>query len=205
MRIPFFKSKQEREMELRIKVRGVIRALKARVASLDKLRGTFAQQVRQAAALGDEQQKRRYALACAGIDARKNRTQRQLLALEGIQAIKEMVRIDKDFAELGIELGRAMQGYLDPAKLARMEYELERGLAQAEEVEGLMDMMMDSVGDSVMSFGNELAETDAEVIADHILAESDGQVVTTERADQIARELAEIRNEVESKTGNGRK
>ena len=186
-------------MELRIKMKRVMRSLKQRVAQLDKLRATFAKQVKRAASLGDEEQKRRYAVACAGVDVRKNRTERQVLLLEGMEAIKELVRVDTEFAELSIEMGRAMQGYLDANTLARMEMELERGIAQAEEVDGLMSMVMDSVGDGIMTFGEDMPAEDAEAIADNILAEFSEGGAAEGAEQQIGEELAAIRKEIERK------
>jgi hypothetical protein len=203
MKIPFLKSKEEREMELRVKTRQVIRSLKGQIHEFEKLRRRFVEKVRRADELGDAEQKRRYARACAGVEMRRNRTERQLLQLEGLQTIKDLVKVDGEFAELAIEMGRAMQGYLDPETIAKMELELQKGIARGEEVGSMMASVMDTVGDGIMSFGQDIGEGDADAIAAKILAEAD-EADTADAEEQIGEELAEIRREIERRLDDDR-
>lgn len=198
------KTAREREMDRRIQHRKLVRGLKSQVSKLDQLRSTFVDHVREATTIGDEQAKRRYALACAATDARKQRIQKQLLAVEGMRSIQEMVRINNEFADFAIEMGRAMQGYMSPAKLAKMEEQLERGVMHAEEIDEIMATVLDSVSDSVLTFGQDVAESDADSIAETILAESAKTDDSHELEEQVARELALVREEMERKGDNGK-
>lgn len=195
MRIPFFKSRKEREFERRLKYRRIVRGLEAHLKKLQQTRQRFRDLLKEAVSTHNDEATNRYARACGALDERINRVQRQKLAVEGIQAVGEMVSIDRDFAEFAREMGRAMSDTLAASDIQKFEADLERGIMRAEEIDALLDDVVGNMSDGLVGFGATTDDACVKDIIDEVIAEDETEQQENRELEQsIAEELAEIKD-----------
>jgi len=194
MRIPFIKTRQEREMERRLKYRRILRGLQGHLNRLQQMRERFGGMLRTAVATGNEVATQRNARAYASLGKRIERVQAQVLAVEGIEAVGQMVTIDRSFAEFAREMGRAMADAFTGADLARFQEDLEKGLMHAEEMDAMLDDIVGSLSENLVGFGAPAEDAEMEQAISDIAAEAKDREQQDEGLEErIAEELAAIR------------
>lgn len=194
MRIPFIKTRQEREMERRLKYRRILRGLQSHLNRLQQMRERFGAMLRTAVATGNEVATQRNARAYASLGKRIERVQAQVLAVEGIEAVGQMVTIDRSFAEFAREMGRAMADAFTGADLARFQEDLEKGLMHAEEMDAMLDDIVGSLSENLVGFGAPAEDAEMEQAISDIAAEAKDREQQDEGLEErIAEELAAIR------------
>lgn len=197
MRIPFIKTREERDFERRLRYRRIIRGLQNHLRRLEQHKERFQAMLRTALEVDNEVAAQRNARACAALAKRIERVHSQILAVEGIEAVGEMVRIDRDFAEFAREMGRAMAASVAAADLERFQADLERGLLRAEELDEMLDDMLGNLSDSLVGFGAPAGdeETEAAIGEATAAAEQEGKT-DTDLQQRVARELAAIKESI---------
>lgn len=191
MRIPFLKSREEIRLERRARVRARVRGFESYIRKMEQVRSRFRGFLARAVELENHDAVRQYAGACASFGKRIERAQKQLLAIEALDAVTDMVEVDREFVEFARDMGRTMSDTVGKVDLVRFQADLERGLLRAEQLDDVLGEVLDQVGDSLVGTG----VSDEELAA--AVRESAQRATAPERdADleaRIARELAEVR------------
>jgi len=197
MKIPFVKTREEREFETRLKYRRIVRGLQSHLQKLEKSRDRFRGLLRMSLETGIEVAIQRNARACAALGKRLERVQAQVLAVEGIDAIHEMVRIDREFCVFARDMGRAMTAAVGQANIARFQADLERGMMQAEEMDDLLNDVIGSLSEQFESFGVETAEGEVDAAVRDVIGEAQAEKEQDKELEaRIAAEISKIKETV---------
>lgn len=197
MRIPFVKTREEREFETRLKYRRIVRGLQSHLQKLQKSQERFRGLLRMGLETGNEVAIHRNARACAALGKRLERVQSQILAVEGIDAIHEMVRIDREFCLFARDMGRAMTAGVGQANIAQFQADLERGMMQAEEMDSLLDDIVGSLSSQFESFGVPTEENEVDAAVRNAISEAQAEKEEDKDLEaRIAREISQIKETV---------
>jgi len=197
VRIPFVKTREEREFERRLKCRRLSRGYQAHLRKLDQARERFRGLLKTALQFDNHESVQRYARACAALGKRVERVQGQVLAVDGIEAIAEMVRIDRDFAQFAAEMGRTMTEAVGQANIAKFQADLEKGIMQAEELDDLLDDVVGSLSDNLMGFGAPAQDDEVDATVQQAISEAEGeQKHDADLEERICKELEQIKTTI---------
>lgn len=197
MKLPFIKSREQREFETRLKYRRIVRGLQTHLHKLQKARERFQGLLRTALETGNEVAVQRNARACAALAKRLERVQAQVLAVEGIDAVHEMVRIDREFCVFARDMGRAMTAATGQTNIAEFQADLERGMMQAEEMDALLSDIVGSLSAQLDSFGVATEESEVDAALHNAIAEAQSETAQDKDLEnRIARELEVIKQTV---------
>jgi hypothetical protein len=151
--VPIFggKSKEEKEIEREIRYRKARGTLQRYIEKLENLQKMVYEQGKQAAKLGDDKFVTRQASKYLGIQERIRKGQKMLLLMEEAKVQREMVKVSGEFITFANDVSQSIAEGPNVEKIARMQLEMEKAMAQAEKIDEALSVAMDMASEGIMS------------------------------------------------------
>ena len=147
----FFKSKEEKEIERKIRIRKAKAQLKNYIGSLEKLQKKVLELGRSASKIGDKTLVRRQAEKYLALENRIRQAKKLLILMEEAEAQKELVKITSSFIAFSKDIVDSILEGPDVKDVAKMHVELEKAMAKAESLEDALSVVIDSASESILS------------------------------------------------------
>jgi len=179
----FFKSKEEREIERKIRIRKAKAQLKSYISGLESLQKKVLELGREASKIGDRKLVRRQAEKYLALENRIRQAKKLLILMEEAEAQRELVKITSSFIAFSRDIVDSIVEGPDVKDVAKMHVELEKAMAKAESLEEALSVVIDSASESILS-----SHFDEEVVEDVVrMFESE-----SEEIDKKIKEIEEL-------------
>ncbi len=153
VKIKLRKSKEEKEIERKIRAKKAKMMLQNYISSLEKLQKRIFDLGKGAAKLGDERLMRRQAAKYLALENRVNQARKLLLLMEEAEAQKELVKVSSSFITFSKDIVDSIAEGPNIDKLARMHVELEKAMAKVESIEEALSVVVDAASESILTSG----------------------------------------------------
>ena len=147
----FFKSKEEKEIERKIRIRKAKAQLKNYISGLEKLQKKVLELGREASQIGDKKLVKRQAEKYLALENRIRQAKRLLILMEEAEAQRELVKITSTFIAFSKDIVDSIVEGPDVKDVAKMHVELEKAMAKAESLEEVLSVIIDSASESILS------------------------------------------------------
>ncbi len=154
----FWKSKEEKEIERRIRAKKAKMALKQYINNLEALKRRVFLQGKEAAKLGDEELLRRSAVKYLVLENRIKEAKRLLLLMEEAEIQRELVKVSAEFLRFSRDIVESIAEGPGAEDVAKMQVEFEKAMAKVETLDEALSSMLDVTSESILS-GNFDEET----------------------------------------------
>jgi len=193
-----FKSKEERRIEREMKVRQGLRAIERAIRQQDTFAEDFIRNARHARRIGDQPQYEFIRSALKKTATVKRMLQRQLLVMQNAMVVHQQAESARQFAQSMDAMAAAIGQVLGQTDLTRTQSQWEKALAQAQTLEGRMDLFLDSVQSAPQSAAappDQVSDQEIDrMIQADLLAQEKTELGKLDELDQeIARELGAAR------------
>lgn len=152
-RIKLRKSKEEKEIERKIRARKAKAILQNYINNLERLQRRIYEHGKEAAKLGDEKLLRRQAAKYLALENRMKQARKLLLLMEEAEVQKELVRISSSFITFSKDIIDSIAEGPDVEKIAKTHVEFEKAMAKAEGIEEALSVVMDAASESILTSG----------------------------------------------------
>jgi len=149
--IKLWKSKEEKEIERRIRINKAKTALQRYIRGLEELSKRILEQGKEAALLGDKELMRRQAKKYFVINQRIKQTKRLLLLMEEAELQRELVRASSKFIEFSKDIISSIAEGPTPSEIVKAQTRLEEALAKAESVEEALNTILDLTSEGILT------------------------------------------------------
>lgn len=166
------KSKEEKEIEREIRHRKARATLQHYIERLENLQSMVYDQGKQAAKLGDDKFVTRQAMKYLALQERIKRGQKMLLLMEEARLQKEMVKISGDFITFARDVSQSVFEGPDVDKIAHMQVEMEKAMAQAEKIDEALSVALDMASEGILS-SQDFSQKNVEQIAKTMQGEAE--------------------------------
>ena len=156
--VRFWKSKEEKEIERKMRMRKAKMALKQYINNLENLKRKIFVQGKEAAKLGDEALLRRSAMKYLAIEERIKQAKRLLLLMEEAELQRELVKVSADFIQFSKDIVESISEGPGAQDIAKMQLEFEKAMTKVEELDDALSSMLDLTSESILT-GDFSAET----------------------------------------------
>lgn len=153
-----FKSKEQRQMERRLKVRRVKKRLSTQVGKLRQQREKYMELGRQAAREEKPEKVRLLAKAVLQFKAMEKKFQDILLTLELFEAQSEMMGIQRQFVDAIKACSMSIRDTNMMKSLAAMEADFSQAVAASEEAQEQIDMFLETGPETILESQGNTAE-----------------------------------------------
>lgn len=189
VRIKLRKSKEEKEIERKIRTKKAKTMLQSYITNLERLQKKIFELGKQAAKLGDDKLVKRQAAKYLALENRINQAKKLLLLMEEAEAQKELVRISSSFITFSKDIVDSITEGPDVDKIAKMSVELEKAMAKAESIEETLSVVVDAASESILMSGEFNDEKISEIVK---MFEGEAKVEESELDIKIKKKLKEI-------------
>jgi len=172
----FFNSeerKRQKELERQIKIkegrRHLERHIKKQKEKMVKYRGL----AKRAQRIGDEKMFRQIALLLLRTQRDITQWERRILYFDMIEARKDQVRAAAEFAQAYETMAQSMLANSNPANIAKIQRDIEMGLARAEMMDDMLENLMDVSEDLLPEPADAEDTADLKQIMAELAAEAD--------------------------------
>jgi len=138
-----FKSKEEKELERKIKAKEGKRRIERHIVNQRKNMTKYWELAKRAARLGDEKNFEQIAAFILATQKDVNHWERSMLYFDMVEARRDQVAAAADFAQAYEAMARSMLANSNPANMARIQLDVERGMARAQAMDSMMENFMD--------------------------------------------------------------
>ncbi len=156
--VRLWKSKEEKEIERKIRMRKAKMALKQYINNLEGLKRKIFLQGKEAAKLGDEALLRRSAVKYLSIEQRIKQAKRLLLLMEEAEIQRELVKVSANFIQFSRDIVESVAEGPGAEDIASMQVEFEKAMGKVENLDEALSSMLDMTSESILS-GDFNAET----------------------------------------------
>ncbi len=184
------KSQQEKDIEREIEYRKAKAKLKNYIGKVEELQRMVFDQGKQAAKLGDDKFLKRQAGKYLTLQDRVRKGQRMLLLMDEVRLQKEMVKVSGDFVSFAHGISESIFEGPDTEKIANMQMELEKSMAQAESIDEALSVALDMANEGILG-----SESFSESSMDEIAKTMEGEVETEEESvldERISKGVKEV-------------
>ena len=189
VRIKLRKSKEEKEIERKIRTRKAKAMLQNYISNLESLQKRMFELGKEAAKLGDARLTKRQAAKYLALENRINQARKLLLLMEEAEAQKELVKVSSSFITFSKDIIDSIAEGPDVDKLAKMHVELEKAMAKAESLEEALSVVVDAASESILTSGEFDDEKVSEVVR---MLEGEAGVEEKELDARIEERLREV-------------
>ncbi|AIF70137.1 hypothetical protein PAP_08785 [Palaeococcus pacificus DY20341] len=183
--VRFWKSKEEKEIERKVRMRKAKMALKQYINNLENLKQKIFLQGKEAAKLGDEALLKRSAVKYLALEQRIRQAKRLLLLMEEAEIQRELVKVSANFIQFSKDVVRSIAEGPGAEDVAKIQVEFEKAMGKVENIEEALNTMIDLTSESILT-GNFDVET--------IEAAEGLMISSAERELEPGKRLKEIEN-----------
>ena len=156
--VRFWKSKEEREIERKVRMRKAKMALKQYINNLENLKRKVFLQGKEAAKLGDEALLKRSAMKYLALEERIKQAKRLLLLMEEAEIQRELVKVSANFIQFSRDIVESIAEGPGAEDVAKMQVEFEKAMTKVEGLDEALSTMLDLTSESILT-GDFDAET----------------------------------------------
>ncbi|WP_297062493.1 hypothetical protein [Thermococcus sp.] len=156
--VRFWKSKEEKEIERKMRMRKAKMALKQYINNLENLKRKIFLQGKEAAKLGDEALLKRSAMKYLALEERIKQAKRLLLLMEEAEIQRELVKVSANFIQFSRDIVESIAEGPGAQDIAKMQIEFEKAMGKVEELDEALASMLDLTSESILT-GDFDAET----------------------------------------------
>ena len=189
VRIRLRKSKEEKEIERKIRSRKARATLQNYISNLERLQKRVFEIGKEAARLGDEKLMRRQAAKFLALESRINQARKLLLLMEEAEAQKELVKISSSFITFSKDIVDSIAEGPGVDKIAKMHVEFEKAMMKVESIEEALSVVVDAASESILTSGEFDDEKVNEVVK---MLEGEAGVEERELDARIEKRLREV-------------
>ncbi len=187
--IKFRKSKEEKEIERKIRTRKAKSMLQNYISNLARLQKKIFELGKEAAKLNDQKLLKRQVIKYLAIENRINQAKKLLLLIEEAEAQKELVKISASFITFSKDIIDSIAEGPDVKDIAKTHVDLEKAMMKVESVEEALSVVVDAASESILTSGEFDDQKVEEVMR---ILESEAGVVTAEIDERIEKRLREV-------------
>ncbi|WP_297073767.1 hypothetical protein [Thermococcus sp.] len=147
----FWKSKEEKEIERKIRARKAKMALKQYISNLEALKRRVFLQGREAAKLRDDALLMRSAVKYLTLENRIKQAKRLLLLMEEAEIQRELVKVSAEFLQFSRDIVESIAEGPGAEDIARMQVEFEKAMTKVESLDEALSAMLDMTSESILS------------------------------------------------------
>lgn len=177
-----FKSSEERKLERDMEIRKGLSRIKKQIRSFEREEGEFIKKAKRARQLGDEVQLRVIKANLKRTAYTRRMMERQLLNLEVFKQLKGQAEAQADFARGLQHVSEAIAESYGSVNLAEVSKNCERAIAQSENMQNMMELMMEQTSESMADM--EGAQSD-ELVSDAEIDRMIDEAIVTEETEQV--------------------
>ncbi len=149
--VRLWKSREEKEIERKIRINRAKAALQRYIESLEALSRKIMEQGKEAARLGDRELLRRQARKYFIVNQRIRQTKRLLLLMEEAELQRELVKASSRFIEFSKDIVSSIAEGPSASEIVRTQMRLEEALAKAESVEEALNTVLDLTSEGILT------------------------------------------------------
>lgn len=149
--VRLWKSREEKEIERKIRINRAKAALQRYIESLEALSRKIMEQGKEAARLGDRELLRRQARKYFIVNQRIRQTKRLLLLMEEAELQRELVKASSRFIEFSKDIVSSIAEGPSASEIVRTQMRLEEALAKAESVEEALNTILDLTSEGILT------------------------------------------------------
>ncbi|WP_148882249.1 hypothetical protein [Thermococcus aciditolerans] len=149
--VKLWKSKEEKEIERKIRMRKAKMALKQYINNLENLKRKIFLQGKEAAKLGDEALLKRSAMKYLALEERIKQAKRLLLLMEEAEIQRELVKVSADFIQFSKDVVKSIAEGPGAEDVAKMQVEFEKAMGKVENLEEALNTMIDLTSESILT------------------------------------------------------
>ncbi len=187
--IKFRKSKEEKEIERKIRTRKAKSMLQNYISNLARLQKKIFELGKEAAKLNDQKLLKRQVIKYLAIENRINQAKKLLLLIEEAEAQKELVKISASFITFNKDIVDSIAEGPNVKDIAKRHVDLEKAMMKVESIEEALSVVVDAASESILTSGEFDDQKVEEVMR---ILESEAGVETAEIDERIERRLREV-------------
>lgn len=153
VKIPFRKSKEEKDIERKIRTRKAKNMLQNYTNNLEKLQKRIFDLGRQAAKINDSRLMRRQSSKYLALESRINQAKKLMILIEEAEAQKELVNISSSFITFSKDVVDSIKEGPGIKDLGKMQIDFEKAMANAESMEEALSTVVDSASENILTSG----------------------------------------------------
>lgn len=181
--VRFWKSKEEKEIERKVRMRKAKMALKGYINNLENLKKKIFLQGKEAAKLGDEALLKRSAVKYLALEQRIKQAKRLLLLMEEAEIQRELVKVSADFIQFSKDVVKSIAEGPGAEDVAKMQVEFEKAMGKVENIEEALNTMIDLTSESILT--GEFDTETLEVAERLMVSSAEGELEPTKRLKEI--------------------
>ena len=159
-----FKSKEEKEIERKIRIRKAKVIVKNYIAKLEKLQKRIFDQGKNFAKLGDEKMVRSQASKYLALQSRIKQAKKLLLLMEEAEIERELVRVSANFIQFSKDIVNSIAEAPKIKDIAKTNMKFEEAMTKVKGIEEALDIAIDVASESIIG-GEEFSEEKIEEVA----------------------------------------
>ncbi len=156
--VKFWKSKEDREIERKMRMRKAKMALKQYINNLENLKRKIFLQGKEATKLGDEALLKRSAMKYLALEERIKQAKRLLLLMEEAEVQRELVKVSANFIQFSQDIVESIAEGPGAQDITKMQVEFEKAMGKVEQLDDALASMLDLTSESILT-GDFDAET----------------------------------------------
>ena len=156
--VRLWKSKEEKEIERKVRMRKAKMALKQYINNLENFKRKIFLQGKEAAKLGDENLLKRSAVKYLVLEQRIKQAKRLLLLMEEAELQRELVKVSADFIQFSKDIVKSIAEGPRAEDVAKIQVEFEKAMGRVENLDEALSTMLDLTSERILS-GNFDVET----------------------------------------------
>ncbi len=149
--VRFWKSKEEKEIERKVRMRKAKMALKQYINNLENLKRRIFLQGKEAAKLGDEALLKRSAMKYLALEERIKQAKRLLLLMEEAEIQRELVKVSANFIQFSKDIVESIAEGPGAEDVAKMQVEFEKAMTKVEGLDEALSTMLDLTSESILT------------------------------------------------------
>ena len=159
--VRLWKSKEEKEIERKVRMRKAKMALKQYINNLENFKRRVFLQGKEAAKLGDETLLKRSAVKYLVLENRITQAKRLLLLMEEAELQRELVKVSADFIQFSKDIVQSISEGPGAEDIAKIQVNFEKAMGKVENLDEALSTMLDLTSESILSgsFDEETIET----------------------------------------------
>lgn len=147
------KSREEKEIERKIRARKAITMLQNYISNLERLQKKIFDLGREAAKLNDSKLVRRQAAKYLALENRINQAKKLMILLEEAEAQKELVKVSSTFLTFSKDIIDSIAEGPDAEKIAKMHVDFEKAMMKVEGLEEVLSTVIDAASENILTGG----------------------------------------------------
>jgi hypothetical protein len=164
VKLPWGKSKEDLEIERKIRARKAKSTLISYISNLEKLEKRIFELGKEAAKINDAQLVRRQATKYIAMQARINQARKLLILMEEAEAQKELMKVSGAFISFSRDIVDSIAEGPGIEDMAKMQTEFEQGMVRVEHIEESLTGLVDMASENILTSGDFGEETVDDVV-----------------------------------------